>query len=96
MTGSNPHDDGFHPVIDTEDYEPDLDDLPRSQLREGLLGDMPGDVADVLDEWLFEQHGVASSHHHVGAFLEMLADRGYRVTPIEKPAFDTLLPAATD
>ncbi len=78
-------------------FEPDLDDLPRAQLREGSLGDMPGDVADVLDEWLFEQHGVASSHHHVGAFLDALADRGYRVTRIDPgPPLSELLPPAPD
>lgn len=79
-----------------ENYEPDLDDLPRAQLREGSLGDMPGDVADVLDAWLFEQHGVASSHHYVGAFLELLAERGYQVTRTESPAFESLLSPATD
>jgi len=84
-------------MINPEDFEPDLDDLPRSQLREGVLGDMPGDVADVLDGWLFEQHGMASSHHHVGAFLDELAARGYRVTPIPAgPSFEELLPAPSE
>ena len=83
-------------MINPEDFVPDLDDLPRAQLRDGPLGDMPGDVADVLDGWLFEQLGVASSHHNVGAFLDALADRGYRIIPIEAPAFEQLMPAATD
>jgi hypothetical protein len=84
-------------VINPEDFEPELDDLPRSQLREGSLGDMPGDVADVLDDWLHEQHGVTSSHHGVGSFLEGLADAGYRVTKIDPgPSFEELLPAPTE
>jgi hypothetical protein len=83
-------------VINPED-EPDLDDLPRSQLREGSLGDMPGDVADVLDDWLHEQHGVTSSHHGVGSFLDGLAAVGYRVTKIDPgPSFEELLPAPTE
>jgi hypothetical protein len=83
-------------LILDENYEPDLDDLPRSQLREGSLGDMPGDVADVLDDWLATQHGVFSSHHGVGSFLDGLAAVGYRVTPIAPSDFADLLPAATD
>jgi hypothetical protein len=84
-------------VINPEDFEPDLDDPPRSELREGPLGDMPGDVADVLDDWLHEQHGVTSSHHGVGSFLDGLAAVGYRVTRIETgPSFEELLPAPTD
>ena len=74
----------------------DLDRLRRTELRETGLGDVPGDVADVLDEWLHTQHGILSSSHNVGAFLEMLAAAGYRITPAEAPAFDTLMPAATD
>jgi hypothetical protein len=80
-----------------ETFEPDLDDLPRTQLCEGPLGDMPGDVAWVLDEWLFEKHGIASGHHYVGSFLGALADRGYRVTRIDPgPPIGELLPPATD
>jgi hypothetical protein len=83
--------------VTDETYEPDLDDLPRSELREGSLGDMPGDVADVLDEWLASQHGVFSSHHGVGSFLDSLAAAGYRVTRIDPgPSFDELLPAPTE
>jgi hypothetical protein len=80
-------------VTNPEDFEPDLDNLRRDQLHE--LG-MPGDVADVLDGWLHEQHGVMSSHHGVGSFLDALAAVGYRVTRIEVPAFDELLPASAD
>lgn len=80
-----------------ENYEPDLDDLPRNQLREGSLGDMPGDVADVLDDWLHRNHGVLSSSHNVGDFLDSLAARGYRVTPIDPgPSIEDLLPPARD
>jgi hypothetical protein len=81
-------------VINPENYEPDLDDLPRAQLRE--FGDMPGDVADVLDEWLAAQHGVFSSHHGVGSFLDGLAAVGYRVTPIPQSDIADLLPPAVD
>lgn len=80
-------------MINPEDYEPDLDDLRRDQLHE--LG-MPGDVADVLDDWLATQHGVFSSHHGVGAFLDELAAKGYRVTKIEVSSFEELLPAPTE
>jgi hypothetical protein len=84
-------------VTSDENFEPDLDDLPRSELREGSLGDRPGDVADVLDGWLAEQHGVFSSHHGVGSFLDGLAAVGYRVTRIEPgPSFEELLPAPTE
>jgi hypothetical protein len=74
----------------------DLDSLPRAELREGELGDMPGDVADVLDEWL-TQHGVMSSNHGVGAFLDALAAVGYRVTKIDPgPPIEELLPVSND
>lgn len=80
-----------------ENYEPDLDDLRRDQLWETELGDLPGHVSQVLDEWLHTQHGVLSSSHGVGAFLDLLAAEGYRVTPIDPgPSFEQLLPAATD
>ncbi len=75
---------------------PDLDRMPRAELRETELGDMPGDVAEALDDWLHRNHGVLSSSHNVGDFLDELAARGYRVTKIEVPTFDDLLPASTD
>jgi hypothetical protein len=80
-------------VTNPEDFDPDLDDLRRDELHE--LG-MPGVVADVLDDWLAEQHGVYSSRRGVGAFLDELAARGYRVTPIEVPSFEELLPVPTE
>jgi hypothetical protein len=78
-------------VYNPEDFEPDLDDLSRGELHE--LG-MPGVVSDVLDDWLHDHHGVTSSHHGVGAFLEALAAEGYRVEKIEVPSFVDLLPAS--
>jgi hypothetical protein len=40
-------------------------------------------VADTLDEWNHRAHGITSSAHHAGLFLDLLADRGYRITPVE-------------
>lgn len=80
-------------VTNPEDYEPDLDDLRRDQLHE--LG-MPGDVADVLDDWLHRNHGILSGRHYVGDFLDSLAAAGYRVAKIEAPSFEELLPASLD
>ena len=75
----------------------DLDARPRAELRETELGDMPGDVADVLDDWLLAQHGVTSSRHGVGAFLDELAAVGYRVTRINPGLpIEDLLPPSTD
>jgi hypothetical protein len=76
------------------DDTPDLDRLTRAE-----LADVDADaaaVAAVLDAWLYSEHGVASSHHGAGAFLDELAAAGYRVTPIEAPAFADVFPAATD
>ncbi len=75
---------------------PDLDRLSRAELRETELGDMPGDVADVLDDWLSRNHGVLSSSHNVGDFLDALAAAGYRVEKIQAPEFADLLPASRD
>ena len=80
-----------------QDFEPHLDDLRRDQLWETEHGDMPGHVANVLDDWLLEQHGVTSSRHGVGSFLDGLAAVGYRVTRIDPgPSFEELLPAPTE
>ena len=77
--------------------EPDLDDLPRAQLRDTGLGDMPGDLGDVLDDWLHRNHGILSGRHYVGDFLDQLAAAGYRVTPIDPgPPIGQLLPSAGD
>lgn len=75
--------------------EPDLDDLTREQLAE--YEPSARAVADALDEWLHRMHGVTSSHHHAGAFLEFLALHGYTVTAMEPVTpLDKLLPPATD
>lgn len=49
--------------------------------RRAELGGLPATLAGVLDAWLLEQHGLSSSHHCVGAFLDLLADEGLQVTP---------------
>ncbi|TDD37851.1 hypothetical protein E1287_07280 [Actinomadura sp. KC06] len=83
--------------INPEDYEPDgeaLDRMTRAQLAE-----LPGPertVADVLDEWNRREHGVISSSHGAGLFLDLLAAEGYRVTPIDAPDLSELLPPPTD
>lgn len=77
--------------------EPGLDRLPRAQLRDAGLGDMPADLADVLDEWLHRNHGVLSSSHNVGDFLDSLADAGYRVERIDPGLpIEQLLSPSTD
>lgn len=73
----------------TEPQEPDLDGVPRAELAK--YDRKYADVAEVLDTWLRTQHGVISSHHGVGAFLDELAAIGYRVEPIDNP-----LPALAD
>lgn len=70
-------------MSEVQEYDRDLDDLTRAQLAE-----LPGPeaaVAGVLDDWLMRLHGVMSSGHGVGLFLDLLADEGYRVTEIPKP-----------
>ena len=81
---------------DDVDLGEHLDRLPRAELAETELGPMPYDLAQVLDTWLHTQHGMISGRHCVGAFLDELAAAGYRVTPIEAPAFEQLLPPSTD
>lgn len=80
-----------------EPYEPDTDpdDLRREELAEH--DPMWAAVADTLDEWLHRLHGITSSNHHAGSFLEWLAANGYRVTPIPAgPPIETLLPPSSD
>lgn len=74
----------------------DLDRLPRARLGETELGVMPEVLAAVLDVWLIEQHGVVSSHHGVGSFLDALAAEGYQVTAIDPPAFEQLMALSAD
>lgn len=83
-------------MTDDADLGEYLDSLPRAGLAETELGRMPYDLAQVLDGWLHTQHGVTSGAHCAGAFLDELAAAGYRVTPIEAPPFEELLPASVD
>lgn len=59
-----------------QESEPHLDDLTRDQLAE--LAHRPELLAvhDTLFQWAEESDG----QHRVGTFLELLADRGFRVT----------------
>lgn len=68
--------------------EIDLDRMTRAELSE--LGGAPPVVAQVLDEWNHREHGVTSSAHGVGLFLDLLAAEGYRVEPIEVADVDSL------
>lgn len=75
--------------------DPDLDDLTRAQLHE--LDGPAGPVADVLDDWRYRHHGIMSSAHHVGSFLDLLAAEGWRITKIDPgPPIEQLLPPPTD
>jgi hypothetical protein len=78
-----------------QEADPDLDDLTRDQLAE--LAGPAYPVAKVLDEWLSREHGILSSSHAVGHFLDLLAAKGYQVTPIDPgPPFEQLLPPPKD
>jgi hypothetical protein len=57
----------------------DLDQLTRDQLAD--LDGPAHAVAAVLDEWNHREHGVTSSSHGVGLFLDLLAAEGLQVTP---------------
>ena len=71
----------------------DLDSLCRDQLSDTELGEMPSVLAHLLDDWLLCHHGVLSSSHNVGDFLDSLAAAGYRVALIDPGIpFDELLP----
>lgn len=77
-------------MINPEDYEPDPDDLARGELAE--YDPMWRAVADTLDEWLFRMHGVISSHHNTGCFLDLLVLQGYDVVKREDlPPIEELL-----
>lgn len=68
---------------DPDGYEPDgaaLDRMTRAQLAE--LHGPERAVADILDDWLRREHGVISSSHGVGMFLDLLAEAGYQIMPI--------------
>jgi len=65
--------------------EPDLDTLTRAELAE--LDPMYLTVVEALDQWHYRGLGV-------GTFLDLLAAKGYRVTPIE--VSEILLPPPTE
>jgi hypothetical protein len=80
---------------EAHEVDPELDDLTRAQLSE--FGGAPPVVASVLDDWLARMHGILSGSHNAGLFLDLLAARGYRVTPIDPgPPFEQLLPPPKD
>lgn len=55
-----------------------LDTFTRDQLTDtGYI--TVADLADVLDEWLLTQHGITSSSHGAGHFLNLLHARGYHL-----------------
>lgn len=74
------------------DEEVDLDTLTRADLAE--LAGPEATVADVLDEWLLREHGVTSSSHGVGLFLDLLAAEGWRVERVQVP--DIQLPPPSE
>jgi hypothetical protein len=82
----------------SEVYDEDVDDLDT--LTRAQLAERDGPtytVACVLDDWLHRLHGISSSSHGAGLFLDLLAAEGYRVTPIGPlPSLDQLLPPPTE
>jgi hypothetical protein len=75
----------------SDDDHEDLDALTRAELAE--LDGPASTVATVLDEWNHRLHGLTSSSHGAGLFLDLLAAEGWRVTPINAPDLDGLLAA---
>lgn len=82
-------------MSDTPERDPEdeiRDDLPRCHLN-----GMPAELDAVLHAWLRGNlYSLLSGMHHVGDFLDRLAAAGYRVTPIEAPSFEQLLPPSPD
>lgn len=75
--------------------DPGLDTLSRADLAE--VGGPAYTVACVLDDWNRQLHGVVSSHHGAGLFLDLLAAEGWRVIPIDPgPSLDELLGPPTE
>jgi hypothetical protein len=75
----------------------DLDEVLMSELGEHDAG-FPV-VADALVEWAMGHPRFHMSwtvgrerEHFVGTFLDLLAAKGYRVTPIPSPDLNRLLP----
>lgn len=79
-----------------QEADPELDDLTRAELAE--LSGPAAVVAETLDQWVRELHGVHGSlRHGAGLFLDLLAAAGHRVTPIDPgPPLDQLLPPPKD
>lgn len=61
----------------------DLDDIPRAEL--GKHNEAYPAVYEALYAWWWELHpcGPDDQYHRVGTFLDELATRGFRVTPID-------------
>lgn len=74
------------------EYEPELDDIGEAELGEGWLGEMPVHTLAALRAWRTQ---TPEGSHGVGTFLDELAARGYRVTPIPDEPFP-LLPPPTE
>jgi hypothetical protein len=73
----------------------DLDDVPRVEL--GERDEAYGVVDEALSAWWDACDGTSTEWHGVGTFLDELAARGFRVTPIDPgPPLEQLLPPATD
>lgn len=71
-----------------EQPDPNLDDLNEDELAE--YDGIAADVAGVLTQWYEER--CCCRHHMVGTFLDLLAAAGYRVTAINAPTFEEILP----
>jgi len=77
-----------------DDHE-DLDVRTRADLAE--LDGPAYTVACVLDDWNRRLHGITSSHHGAGLFLDLLAAEGWRVEPIGPlPPLSQLLPPPSE
>lgn len=71
-------------MINPEDFQPDPDDLTRAELAE--YAHLPWSaVSDALDEWNARLHGVLSSAHGVGLFLDLLHEYGWQITRTPSP-----------
>lgn len=73
-----------------EPPDPDLDDLQLADLAE--LDGPAYDTACVLGAWLARHRGILYSAHNVGTFLDLLAEKGWRVTRIKASDIGSLLP----
>lgn len=80
------------------DHELDFDDLDRMSRTElAEWAHKPyADIASTLDEWLSREHGVYSSSHGVGLFLDLLADHGLSVVRDEVPPLPESRPTSAE